>query len=295
VKPARFDYHAPVELEEALELRSSLGQDGVPLAGGQSLLPLLGMRAVTPRALIDLRRIDSLAGIEGRNGTVSVGAMTRQRVTERSELVADGCPLLGQALSHVATPAIRNRGTVGGSIAFGDAAGELPAAAVALDAELVLRSAAGERTLPASEFFLGPSATALEPSELLTEIRFRVAGPRSGSSFLEIAPRSVSRAIVGVAAVVRLDDRGRVADSRLVFSGVGGGPVRARDAEATLRGADPGEGVFAEAAGRAASELQPPSDVLADAAYRRRAAAALARRALEHAAAVALGPEGGPP
>ncbi len=285
MKPPRFDYLAPSSLEEALALRAEHGSESAVLAGGQSLMPLLNLRMAYPAALIDLGGVAELAGIRPLEGGLAIGAMTRQRRAERSELVLERCPLLAQALRHVGHLTIRNRGTVGGSIAHADPAAELPAVALALGAELVAQGLQGERTIPAEEFFLGFLTTALEPDELLVEVRLPAVGGsgRVGSSFLEIARRHGDFALVGVAAVVALTGDGTIDDARLAFVGVGGAAVRAREAETQLRGSRPDEAVLAEAAELAVAELAPPSDVHASGSYRRRVAAVLARRALTEA------------
>jgi carbon-monoxide dehydrogenase medium subunit len=282
VKPPLFDYRAPSSLEEAVALRAEHADSAV-LAGGQSLMPLLNLRMAYPGTVIDLGGVAELAGIREFDGGVAFGAMTRQRAAERSELVRDRIPLLAEALAHVGHPAIRNRGTVGGSIAHADPAAELPAVALALDAQLVARSPRGERVIAAQDFFVGFLTTALEPDELLVEIRVPGLPKPSGAAFVELARRHGDFALVGVGAAVALDGNGAIADARLAFIGVGGAPVRAREAEAMLRGARPDDATFAEAAQRATAELDPGSDAHATAAYRRRVAGVLARRALKEA------------
>jgi carbon-monoxide dehydrogenase medium subunit len=283
VKPPPFDYRAPSSLDEALALRAEHAGDSALLAGGQSLMPLLNLRMAFPGAVIDLGGVSELVGIREHDGGVTLGAMTRQRAAERSDLVRTRAPLVAHALVHVGHTAIRNRGTIGGSIAHADPAAELPAVALALDAELVARSANGTRTIAAQDFFLGFLTTALEPDELLVEIRIPGLPQPSGSAFVEIARRHGDFALVGVGAVVVLGPDRSITDARLVFIGVGGAPVRAREAEAVLRGSQPGDSLFAEAAQRAAAQLQPGSDTHATGAYRRRVAAVLARRALQEA------------
>ena len=283
MKPPRFEYAAPSSLDEALALRAEHGSDSVVLAGGQSLVPLLNLRMAFPEIVIDLGRVAELSGIRQLNGGVAVGAMTRQRELERSELVAERCPLATKAIAHVAHVTIRNRGTVGGSVAHADPAAELPAVALAVDAELVARSTRGERTIPAGEFFHGVFSTALEPDELLVELRFPGA-PSTGTAFVELARRHGDFAIVGVGASVTRDGDGTIADARLVFTGVGATPVRASEAEAMLRGQRPEPAVLADAARHAAEGLDPGSDAHASGAYRRRVAATLAARALQEAA-----------
>jgi aerobic carbon-monoxide dehydrogenase medium subunit len=270
-------------VDEALTLRSEYATDCAALAGGQSLMPMLNLRLARPAVLIDLGRVPELSGIRELDGGVALGAMTRQRTVERSELIRERAPLFRQALAHVGHPAIRNRGTVGGSLAHADPAAELTAVAVALDAELVAQSATGQRTIPAEEFFVGFYSTALEPDELLVEVRIPRAADAVGTAFLELARRHGDFALVGVAATVARNGGGVISDARLVFTGLGGQPVRARQAEAGLCGATPGPEAFAAAAEIVAGEIEARSDAHATGEYRRRVAGVLARRALEEA------------
>jgi len=283
VKPPPFDYLAPSTLDEALALRAEHADDSLVLAGGQSAMPLLNLRMALPAAVIDLGRIPELAGIREYDGGVAFGAMTRQRDAERSQLVQERLPLATQALAHVGHTTIRNRGTIGGTMAHADPAAELPAVALLLDGELVARSTRGERTIAAGDFFVGVLTTALEPDELLVEVRLRGLPGQVGTAFLEVARRHGDFAVVAAGAAVALAADGTIADARLAFTGVGATPIRAHDAEAILRGAQPGDDVFAEAAARAAADLEPGSDAHATAAYRRRIADVLARRALKEA------------
>jgi carbon-monoxide dehydrogenase medium subunit len=210
--------------------------------------------------------------------------MVRQRALERSEEVRERCPLLAEAAPMIGHPQIRNRGTVGGSIAHADPAAELPAVAVLLDAVLVAASVRGERLITAGDFFQGYMSTALEPDELLLEIRFPAWPAGAGFSFQEISRRHGDFAVAGAAAMVTLASDGVIADGRLVFTGMGETPVRSAKAERLLVGEQPGDGVFAAAAERAVADLHPPSDIHASRAYRRTAGAALAQRALAEAA-----------
>ena len=286
MKPPPFDYYAPTSLDEALALRAEHADDSVVLAGGQSLVPMLSLRLARPAVVIDLGRVPGLEGVSEWDGGVSVGAMARQRAVERSELVQRRTPLVTRALANVGHVTIRNRGTVGGSIAHAHPAGELPGAALALDAQLVARSVRGERTFPAAEFFHGFMTTAIGPDEILVEVRIPGQPERSGVSFVEVARRHGDFALVGAAAAIELGGDGAIADARLVFIGVGGTPVRADEAEAALRGQRPDRAAFAEAAEQAVVGLEPISDVHASADYRRRVARAVARRALEEAVPV---------
>jgi aerobic carbon-monoxide dehydrogenase medium subunit len=283
MKPPAFQYFAPSSLDEALALRAEHADDCAVLAGGQSLMPMLNLRMAFPGTLIDLAGVGELAGIREWDGGVAIGAMTRQRAAERSTLLNEHAPLAARALPNIGHTTIRNRGTVGGSIAHADPAAELPAVALALDAELLAASSSGERTIAASDFFAGFLTTSLAPEELLVEVRLPGLAPGHGVAFIELARRHGDFALVGVAAAIALDGGGKIADARLAFIGVGGTPMRAREAEAVLRGEAPGDGVFAEAAERAKTEIDPSDDTHASAEYRRRIAGVLAQRALVEA------------
>lgn len=286
MKPSSFEYLAPETLPEALQLRAAHTYDSAVLAGGQSLTPLLAMRLAAPPVLLDLARIPALAGVRREGGQVRVGAMTRHRDVERADAVLEGCDLLAKGTRLVGHTAIRNRGTLGGSIAHADGAAELPAIAVALDADMVVASTRGERTVSASEFFQGFLTTALEPDELLVEVRFPAGGPDVRTAIAEVSRRHGDFALVGVVASVALDADGAIADARIAFLGVGGSPVRAaRAAEAGLHGQRPGAEVFAQAARQAVEGLEPPDDIHASGRYRRRVAETLTRRVLTEATA----------
>ncbi len=281
-----FAYRAPVSVDEVLSLLAEHGDEARVLAGGQSLLPLLAFRLARPSVLIDLNRVEGLAAIEDRGSDLSFGAMVRERAAERSDLVQERLPLLAEALPLIGHAAIRNRGTIGGSLAHCDPAAELPAVALASSAVLIAESAArGERAIPADEAFLGHFTTALEPDELLTSVRLPFVGPATGVSFVEVARRHGDFAMVGVAATVRLDQPGgdRIVDARLALIGMASTPVRPRPAEELLAGAQPTRAAVEEAAELAVRELDPPDDLHASSAYRRRVAAVLVRRALEQA------------
>jgi CO/xanthine dehydrogenase FAD-binding subunit len=280
VKPPPFEYRAPESLDEALALIEDLGEDARPLAGGQSLIPLLSFRLARPTALVDLAGVSELQSIRIEDSRLVIGAMVRERVAERDEKVRESAPLLAHALPLIGHPAIRSRGTIGGSLAHSDPAAELPAAAVTLDAELIARSRTrGERTISAADFFTGFFSTALEPDELLTEIRIMPAAPGVGYAFEEVARRHGDFAMVGAAAMVRVEDD-KIAEARIVLTGVSDVPVRALDSEATLAGALLTDEVLSEAAELTANNLTPPSDIHGSAAYRRHVAGVLIRRAV---------------
>lgn len=290
VKPPAFEYVAAASLDEALACRTEHEDESVVLAGGQSLIPLMSLRMALPSVVIDIGPIRELAYIRDTGGGVAIGAMTRQRDLERSDLMAERFPLFAQALARLAHPAIRNRGTLGGSLAHADPAAELPTVAVALDAEIVLRSVGVERVLSAADFFRATMTTAIDPEELVVEVRVPSRWERRPdrtvrSSFKKLARRDGDFALVGIASVVAISALGTIEDARLVLSGVGGTPVRARGAEDLLRGTEPTAATLTAAARRAAADLDPSGDLHATAEYRRRAAGVLARRALEEAVA----------
>ncbi len=287
MKPASFQYHAPATVDEALALLAEHGWDAKALAGGQSLIPMMNFRLAQPAVLVDLNNISELFYVRpdgNGNGGLRVGAMTRQRQLEHDPLIAERAPLIQAAMPQLATPAIRSRGTIGGSIAHADPSAELVAVSVALGARFRLRSQGGERWVQADEFFVGMFTTLLEPEELLVEIALPAMPPRSGWSFLEVARRHHDFALVGVTAVVTLDDRGQCQQTRLVLFSVGDGPVLAHQAARTLVGQAPTPEVIRAAAETAAhADIDPGSDIHASAEYRRHLANVLSRRTLTQA------------
>ena len=277
------EYEAPATLAEAVGLLAEHQDEASVLAGGQSLIPLLALRLARPAVLIDINGLSELSGVSAARGQVRVGAMTREYLAEESAAIADAVPLLAAALPLIGHEAIRSRGTVGGSLAHADPAAELPAVARALDAEFVVRSQAGERVIPVTEWFEGYLATARRPDEILTEVRFPVAAPGTGAVFLEVARRHGDFAIVGLAAQLTLAD-GAISDARLAFSGLADVPVRAADAEGFLIGMRPSPELFEEAARRATAGIDPPADLHGTSQYRKKVAATLVRRGLRAAA-----------
>lgn len=281
MKAAPFRYSAPSSVDELLGLLGDEEDEEVRLlAGGQSLMPILALRLAQPEHIVDLNGVAGLDRLGADNGDFVVGAMVRQRTVERSEEVARGCPLLAEAMPLVGHVTIRNRGTIGGSLAHADPAAEAPAIALALEATFVTASASGERRIAARDFFHGYLHTALAHGEVLTEIRFPRPGPRTGTALREVSRRYGDFALVGVAARVALDEAGTIADAAVSFFGVGPTPVRATAAETALRGAEPTPETFREAAEQVRRELEPASDLHASGAYRRHVAGVVARDAL---------------
>jgi aerobic carbon-monoxide dehydrogenase medium subunit len=283
VKPAPFDYHAPERVEGVLEMIADQDREMRVLAGGQSLVPMMNFRLARPDGLVDLNRVRELryVRVEG-DGSLAIGAGARQVDALRNPGLAEGWPIVIAALEQIGHPQIRSRGTVCGSIAHNDPAAELPAVAVALDAQMTVRSANGEREIGAEEFFVSYFETALEPGELLSEVSFPAPEPGTGWAFGELARRRGDFALIGVAALVRR--RGDVAASpRIVLFGAGERPVRCSAAEATLDGRPPEPDVVREAAERARDEIAPLDDVHASADYRRELATVLVGRAVRQA------------
>ncbi len=278
-----FAYRAPESLEEGLELLAAGEGEARILAGGQSLIPMLALRLARPSLLIELRRVPGLAGVHEDGSGLRIGALTTELVAERDPRVRAGSPLLFEALEFVGHPAIRSRGTVGGSLCHADPAAELPAAALVLGAELTARSLArGTRTIPARDFFLGPYTTALEFDEVVTEVRVPAPPSSQGSCYLEVSRRPGDFAMVGVAAaVVRGGDR--VLDLRLALSGVGDRPRLLTRDELELEGQDSPEVLFGQAGRSVAARIRPPEDLHASAAYRRHLSRVLTERALRTA------------
>jgi aerobic carbon-monoxide dehydrogenase medium subunit len=282
MKPPAFEYVAVASMDEAIAQLAAHGDDARILAGGQSLMPILNMRLATPGRLVDLNRVGALSYIVERAGGVAIGAMTRQGMAERSELIAAAVPLLAEALPWVGHSAIRNRGTIGGSLAHADPAAELPGVAVCLDARFTVRGEAGERALSARDFFRGYLTTALAPTELLTEVWFPSAPAGSGAAWIEFARRHGDYALVGVAAVVTLEGS-TVRQASLAVIGVDGVPVRVVDAERLLIGVPLSAESMAAAAESVRRTLEPHDDIHATAAYRRHLAGIITVRALTRA------------
>lgn len=283
MKPAPFEYVAPGSVEEALSVLQENVSDGRILAGGQSLIPLLNLRLAKPRVLIDLNFLSGLDGIDETPEFLSIGAMTRQSNIERCTAVQQSCPLLAEAIRYIGHVAIRHRGTIGGSLAHNDPAAELPAVALVLDAKFEIVRRGEKRAVAAEDFFVDYFTTALGPGEMLHNILLPPLKPSSGYALEEITRRHGDFAIAGVAVVVDLEESETIRDSRIALFGVAPTAVRARAVEAALQGQKPNADLFRDAAALLSDTLDPPSDIHASSAYRKRAAAVLTARALERA------------
>jgi aerobic carbon-monoxide dehydrogenase medium subunit len=281
MKPAPFEYFAPTDISEALDLLARHGDEAKILAGGQSLMPLMNMRLARPRVLVDINRLPALSQISlGADGALAIGALTRQRAVERASLVQTHYPLLAAVMPALGHFQIRNRGTIGGSIVHADPAAELPALCLALEAEFVLRSAVGQRTVNAADFFRTYLTTAIEPVEMLVDVRFPPWQAQWRWGFQEICRREGDFALVGAVAVLQLDDDAVCQSARLTMFGVGGTPVRPQRAEDMLSGQRLDARLPDQLAHVVAAELEPDSDIHASAEYRREVGGVVACRAV---------------
>ena len=282
MKPAPFEYHAPNSIDEALFILHNSGGDAKILAGGQSLVPAMNFRVVQPSVLIDLNRVSALGYIHEENDQLKIGSMTRERHLEFNESVIKRTPLLHEAAPHIAHPQIRNRGTIGGSIVNADPAAELPVLMLASQARLKARNASSERWIDAQDFFVGMFTTALEPDEILVEIEIPFMPPRTGWSFLEVAPRAGDYAMMGVAALVTLDESGKCQAAKLVYLNAGDGPMDAGEAAQLLQGQLVREELINTAAETASStEITPFGNIHASVEYQRHLANVLTKKALK--------------
>jgi aerobic carbon-monoxide dehydrogenase medium subunit len=285
MKPAPFEYHRPASLAETFDLLDRYGEEGRILAGGQSLVPALNLRLASPRAIIDINRLPDLDAIcEAPEGLV-IGALVRHDALEHSALVRERAPLIAAAVVHVGHSAIRARGTIGGSLALADPAAELPACAVALGATIRVSRRGGVRDITAGQFFRGVYTTALEPGEIVTAITVPVAAPGWRWGFDELARRHGDFALAGLASGVRLEGE-VIAETRLVFFGVGGTPVRARSVESALAGRRPDPAVLTAAGAALDRDLDPPGDIHGSPALRRHLARVLLARVVRGLAEV---------
>ena len=284
MKPAPFDFQAPTDLAGVLDVLAAHGDDARVLAGGQSLVPLMNLRMVQPAILVSINRCGDLDSIGQEDDRLVIGARVRQANAEENALVQRDCPLLAAALPHVGGQANRNRGTVCGSIAHADPLAELPAAALALDAEMHVASAAGTRRIAAADFFLGELDTALEPGELLQAVAFQRQQPEERSVFLELGNRRHGFAVAGLALRLAMQEN-RCVLARIAVMGGGATALRMPDAEAILEGSAVDDAAIAAAVKALRAAVDPPQDVHADADYRRHALGVLLERALRQEAA----------
>jgi carbon-monoxide dehydrogenase medium subunit len=284
MKPAPFEYAAPASLEAALALKARHGDDAKFLAGGQSLIPAMNFRLVQAALLVDVNSLTGLDYVRAEGGELRLGALTRQRRLERDPLVKQHAPLLHETMPFVAHPQIRNRGTLGGSLAHADPAAELPVIAVALGARIKAASARGERWITADDFFRGLFTTDLADDEMVVEVALPALPRRTGTSFIEFARRRGDYALMGLAAVVTLDEKGVCQQAKLVYLNAGDGPVNARQAAGRLHGEAPSAQVIDAAAALASdTEINPMGNVHASPEYQRHLARVLTRRALTQA------------
>jgi aerobic carbon-monoxide dehydrogenase medium subunit len=282
--PAEFDYVRAESVEDAVAALAEHGDEAKVLAGGQSLLPLMRLRLATPDVVVDVGRLSQLRGVREDGDALVIGALTTHHEVMNDDLVRRHAALLAEATATVADPAVRHRGTFGGSLAHADPAGDLPAVALALDAEMVAHGPNGRRSIPASEFFVDYLETALSPDELLVEVRVPKFGSGWGYRYEKLHRVAQAWAIVGVAAAVRREN-GSIAEARVGLTNMGPTPLRASAAEQALAGvAASDDAGLARAAERAAEGTSPPTDLSGQADYRQHLARVLTRRAVQHAA-----------
>jgi Aerobic-type carbon monoxide dehydrogenase, middle subunit CoxM/CutM homologs len=284
MKPAPFEYYALASLEPALDLMSQYAGEAKILAGGQSLVPAMNFRIVQPSVLIDLNQVPELSYIREDENVIRIGAMTRERQLEFNPLISRWMPLLVEAAPHIAHPQIRNRGTIGGSIVNADPAAELPVLMLALSARLKTKSVSGERWIDAQDFFMGMFTTALEPDEILVEIELPASPPRTGWSFMEVAPRAGDYALMGVAALVTLDENKKCERAKLVYLNAGEGPVEAKESQKLLIGESVSDVLIEAAASKASeTEINPFGNIHASPEFQKHLANVLTKKALKQA------------
>jgi len=277
--PSRFEYHRASSIEEALALLDRYGEDAKLLAGGQSLIPLLKLRFAAPEHLIDLNPIADLGAISERDGVLRIGALTRHNDLIRSEVIARGYPVIAAAAPQIADPLVRNLGTIGGSLAHADPAGDLGAVMLAMGASVLLRSSGGERAVGIDEFLVDTFTTTMTPNEVLTEVHVPTPAARSGGAYLKLERKVGDFATVAAAVTLSLDN-GSVGRAGIALTGVDAKNVHASDAEASLAGAAPSDEAFAEAGRLAAAAAHPVSDVRGSEAYKRHMIEVYVRRGL---------------
>ena len=281
--PAPFRYARPTTVEGALQALAEGGEDVKVLAGGQSLIPVMRLRLAAPETVVDLGRVAELRGVREEDGAIVIGAMTTHSDVIADPLVAQYAPLIAEATGTVADRQVRHRGTFGGALVHADAAGDLPAVALTLDAEFVIVGPGGRRVVPAAEFFLDYLTTAVADGELLVEVRVPKLQGSWGMRYEKFTRVAQAWSIVAVAAAVRRED-GRIAEARIGLTNMGPTPLRARQVEEALTGAEATPEAVAAAAAHAAEETQPSSDLNAQADYRQHLVTVLTRRAVSTAA-----------
>lgn len=284
--PARFDYHRPSSLEEALGLLATHGEDAKVLAGGQSLIPLMKLRLAAPAHIVDMNRVPGLDGITEDGSSLRIGSLVRHNQLAASDVVSARYPTLATAAPLIADPLVRNLGTIGGSLAHADPAGDIGSVMLALGASVALTSARGERELPISELLVDTFTTSIAPDEILTEVRVPAPAGKHGGTYLKLERKVGDFATVGVAVHLALSDGG-IERAGIGLTGVGPKNLEATDAEAALAGADAGDGAFAEAGRLAAAQSHPVSDVRGSAEYKRHVVDVYVRRGLAAALAQA--------
>ena len=286
MKPASFDYYAPGTVDEAVRILADAGRDGRVLAGGQSLMPMLNCRIVNPAVLVDINRIDGLDRVEATDTGLTLGALVRHAELLRNPQIRAGWPLLSEATAYVAHQAIRNRGTVCGSIAHNDPAAEQPSMLVTLAGSVVIAGQGGRRELPAEDFLTGIMSNALEPGEMVVAVRYPPPAAGTSSAFVEFARRLGDFALAGAAVTLTIR-KGVCEQARVTVVGMGEGPFRGRDAEAVLSGRalddKTSKDAFAEAVAKVVAAVEPSEDVHASADYRRHLAGVMTARALQMA------------
>jgi len=282
--PRPFELHTPSTVSEATLLLKNV-KDSKALAGGQSLVPLMKLRLVSPANIVDLGRIPGLSYIREGKGHLLIGSMTTHNEVATSPLVGKRCMTLSEAASRIGDHQVRNRGTIGGTICHADPAGDVPAAVLALDAEFKVVGHRKARVIRARDFFEDVLTTSLRQDEILTEVKVPVLPPRSGGAYLKLGRGASDLATVGVAAVVTLDRAGACKDVRLGLSGVGSTPIRATRAEAVLKGKPPSDDLVAEAGEKASEMSDPSSDIRGSAEYKREMVKVYVRRAIRQSLA----------
>jgi carbon-monoxide dehydrogenase medium subunit len=279
---APFEYEAPGSVDEAIRLLTQLGDRGKVLAGGHSLIPLMKLRLAQPEVVVDIGRLAELRTLRAEDGWLTIGALTTHAQVAADDAVREYCPVLAETAEQIGDPQVRNRGTVGGALAHADPAADYPATVLALGAEVIAQGPEGRRTIPATEFFTGLLTTALEPDELLVEVRVPRQGPGTGGAYRKLPNKASHYAVVGAAAVVRLEG-GRVRSLGVGITGAGTQPVRATAVERALTGEAPTEEAISRAAGSAAEGIDLLGDIHGSVGYRAAMTRVFTRRAIQEA------------